>query len=808
MPETKIADRRLLCSCLTRFLQAAAMVLLAVPIASAVPAGTFVWNADWIAAPQSETRSLPIFRREFQVPERPVKATLRISGLGHFEAHINGHTVTEDVLTPAWTAYRKRVFYDTYDVTRLLRAGPNAIGVLLGNGMYNVEQTAGRYTKFSGTFGQPKLILQLEISFADGTQQMIVSGKGWKTAPGPIVFTSIYGGEDYDARLEQASWDKPGLHDSAWSAVSIVDGPGGRLVPEAVQPVRVFQAHPAAKVTRPAPGITVYDLGQNFAGWPAIAVTGARGAHVKLIPGELLDPFGRVTQCSAYAFPDSENSFNYTLKGSGIERWTPRFSYYGFRYVELRVTDGSATVVHLQGRSIHDAVAQAGHFTSSDPQFNRIHQLIDRAMLSNMVSVLTDCPHREKLGWLEQTHLAGASLMYNYDLAALYNKISDDIADSQLDNGLVPDIAPEYSVFDGPFRDSPEWGAAVVLGPWTAYQFSGNPEILFTHYDSMRRYLAYLHGRLQDGLLTYGLGDWYDIGPGDPGESKLTTKGLTATAIYFQMLTTTSRIAKILSRDEDAARYMAESESIKRAFNDRFFHPESGSYDTGSQTANAMPLAIGLVPEASRPAVLASLVADIRKHSDHVTAGDIGFHYVVRALTDNGRSDVLYDMLSRTDKPSYGDQLAHGATTLTEAWDANPNSSQNHFMLGHAEEWFYRGLAGIDFDRTRDADTQIRLQPAIVGHMRSASATFQSSLGLIESSWTRLQTRTGGTLEWNVSVPKGSTATVVFPTAHLEAVQINGRRLTRSGPVRGIRVEGGKTVSVVAPGRYRFTVAL
>lgn len=764
------------------------------------------WQARWIAVkPDSatgqsmnESQPLPVFRRSFAVKEKIVKATLYISGLGQFEAHINGRNVTDAVLTPAWSDYRKRIYYDTYDVTALLHTGENAIGVMLGNGMYNVVKTPGRYTKFQGSFGQPKLIAQLHLRFSDGTEQTIISDSSWKTSPGPITFSSTYGGEDYDERLEQSGWDAPGFNDDNWSSVAVVNGPGGKLVPETIPPIKAFDLYDPVRVTHPRPDVSVYDLGQNFAGWPEIEVSGPRGSSVKLIAGELLDANGFVTQRSANGHPNSQNSFTYVLKGGGTETWHPRFSYYGFRYVQVEEAGAPLPVIHhLDGRFLHDAAEIDGHFTSSNELLNRIHTLIDRAMLSNMVSVLTDCPHREKLGWLEQTHLAGTSLMYNYDLSALYSKMADDMHDAQLANGLVPDIAPEFTVFENGFRDSPEWGAAVILSPWTAYQFYGDIHLLRDHYDSMASYLAYLNSRAQGHLLMYGLGDWYDIGPGAPGVSQLTSTGLTATAIYYQSLTTMSRIASLLGHPDDSAQYASEADDVKTAFNARFFHPETNQYDKGSQTANAMPLVIGLVPEDHRKAVLANLVADIRGHNNHVTAGDIGFHYVVRALTDGGRSDVLYDMLTRTDKPSYGYQLAHGATTLTEAWDANPESSQNHFMLGHAEEWFYRGLAGIDFDLTRHEDSRILIHPAIVGDVQSASATFQSALGKIESGWSR----SGDTLRMDISVP--ATATIILPAGYNNAITINGHALKDEKKIHLAHGSNGPGC-IVPQGIYHF----
>jgi alpha-L-rhamnosidase len=521
------------------------------------------------------------------------------------------------------------------------------------------------------------------------------------------------------------------------------------------------------KVNRISSSVTVYDLGKNFAGRPAITVRGPRGSSVRILPGELLDANGRVTQASQAASPDNPVVFNYKLGGDGMERWTPQFTYTGFRYAEVTVSGKHAlpAVEAFEGQSIHDAVSIDGSFSTSDDLLNRIHNLIDTAILNNTVSVLTDCPTREKLGWLEQTHLAGPSILYNYDLSLLYRKMARDMRDSQTTDGMVPAIAPEVVAFlddsghNTEFRDSPEWGSAIILSPWNAYTFYGDEQILRDNYDAMVAYAKYLQTRAHDNIISYGLGDWYDIGPDAPGKSQLTGEGMTATAIYYQDLTDLARIATILEKPADAAQFSSLAAAVKASINAHFFHAEADNYDKGSQTANAMALALDIVTEDHRAGVLSNLIADIRGHQNHVTAGDIGFHYVVRALTDSGRSDVLYDMLMRTDSPSYGYQLSHGATALTEAWDANPSSSQDHFMLGHAEEWFYRGLAGIDFDLDREQSKRIWIHPQIVGDIHFASASYKSVLGNIASHWQR----DGDTLQLDVTIPPGTTATVSIP---------------------------------------------
>ncbi len=790
------------------------------------------WKAHWIAAgndgpplpparegvdlPERTPAPLPLFRRGFAIRKHVASALVAVSGLGQYELRINGLNVTTTVLNPGWTDYRKRIFYNLYDVTTLLKPGSNVLGVMLGNGMYDVPAVAGRYTKFTGSFGQPKLILQLTMRFDDGSSTIIASDHTWTTSPGPITFSTIYGGEDYDARKDMHGWDRAGFDARGWLSATEVSGPGGLLVAQPMQPVVVARTFHPVHTVRFSPDDVVYDLGMNFSGWPDIAVRGPRGSLLKLLPGELVDERGHVTQASNNAFPGHENSFGYTLKGVGLEAWHPQFSYNGFRYVEVTLqpapgqkgTRHLPRMVALKGSFLHDGVSVDGRFTTSDLLFMKIHRLIDQAILSNMFSVLTDCPTREKLGWLEQTHLAATWIMDNFGVRNLYEKMADDMADSQLPSGLVPGIAPEFVAFvdragaSTAFRDSPEWGSAAILSPFAAYRFYGDTRILAQHFATMEQYIAYLRSRSKEHILAYGLGDWYDIGPGEPGISQLTSTGLTATATYYEDLLAMAEICRILNNREDAT-YTAEAEQVKNAFNRAFFHPQDSAYDRDSQTANAMPLALGLVPADQRAAVLARLIEDIRQHHDHVTAGDIGFHYVVLALTQAGRSDVLADMLSRTDSPSYGYQIAHGATSLTEAWDGNPKNSQNHFMLGHAEEWFYRGLAGLEIDFSKLPSHRLSVHPTPVSAVRSAAAEVDTVYGIFASSWK--QSRAG--TQYTIRVPAGQTATITLRASRGARVAEGNRPIQAGHGIISVERTSKSVTCVVGSGTYHFFTA-
>jgi hypothetical protein len=746
------------------------------------------WQASWVAWSRTAINSgpLPMFRREFAVTRPVRRATVYICGLGFFELYLNGHKVGDHVLEPGWTNYRRSALYVTYDVDTLLRPGTNAIGVLLGNGMFNVA--GGRYVKFSASFGRPRFILHLRIEYEDGSSESFVSDQNWKAAPSPIRFSCIYGGEDYDAREDQPGWDKPGFTERGWEAVEIMDVPRDILVSQAQPLIKVMQVFHPAKISEPAAGIRVYDLGQNFSGWPQITVRGKAGAQVRLTPGELLDHQGLVTQRSS----GGPAYFTYTLKGGGTETWHPRFSYYGFRYVQV---EGDAEVLDLEGQFLHAAAPQAGEFSCSNPLFNRIHKLIDAAVRSNLQSVVTDCPHREKLGWLEVPYLMASSIGFSYDLSSYFSKIVRDMREAQTPDGLVPDTAPEYSVHQDGFRDSPEWGSAMVMIPWWLYRKYGDRRVLEESLPAMARYVAYLGSKAQDGIVSYGLGDWYDIGPGEPGPSKLTPPGVTATATYYQDVRILEQASRRLGREEDANRYATLAGRVNEAFHRHFFDPKTGQYATGSQTAQAMPLVLDMTPAAERARVLEHLVGDVTRRGNQQTAGDIGYHYLVRALMDAGRSDLLFAMTNRTDPPSYGAQLARGATTLTEAWDADPESSQNHCMLGHIEEWFYAGLAGIeaDFDH-------ITIKPQPVGDLSWVKAWHDTVRGRVESNW-RID-ESG--IELMVRIPANTTATVFVPGRSLEQINESGRPVSEAQGVRLLRQEGTALVFEVGSGQYIF----
>ncbi|MEO7311294.1 MAG: family 78 glycoside hydrolase catalytic domain [Chitinophagaceae bacterium] len=740
---------------------------------------------------------LPYIRRDFTVTRPVKKATAFICGLGQFDMHINGKKVGDHFLDPGWTQYTKHALYVTFDITSQLKQGANAIGVMLGNGFYYIPRE--RYRKLTGAFGYPKMKCRILLEYADGTSEDVTSGAAWKTAPGPIIFSSIYGGEDYDAGLEQNGWDRPGFNDAGWKPVVSVDGPPV-LNSQLADPLKVMETFQPKLVTKVAESTHVYDLGQNASGIPWIKVQGKRGDTVRIVPAELINDNGTANQKNT----GSPSYFTYILKGGGEEIWQPQFTYYGFRYlqVEKAVTEGDLNgdslpvVLEIKGLHTRNAAERVGQFECSSDLFNKTEKLIDWAIKSNMASVFTDCPHREKLGWLEEAHLVGSSVRYNYDIATLCKKVIGDMKAAQTAEGLVPEIAPEFVSFEEPFRDSPEWGSNCVIMPWYVYQWYGDKQILADSYNMMQRYVAYLATKANNHILTQGLGDWYDLGPKAPGVSQLTPKGVTATAMYYYDLTILYSIAKLLGKPQDAVAYNKLAADVRIAFNKTYFNDTTKQYATGSQTANAIAVYMKLVDPKEKDAVVENIIKDIRSRNNALTAGDIGYRYLLRVLDDEGHSDVIFDMNSRNDVPGYGFQLAHGATALTESWAALTSVSNNHFMLGHILEWFYSGLAGIRPGEGSVAFNKIEIRPEPVGNISWAKASYQSPYGLVKSAWKK----TTAGFELEVNIPANTIARVYLPGNKQAAILQDGKKVKPSGKF------SGKLYLTVGSGYYRFFV--
>ena len=738
------------------------------------------FKTKWAAVDSLSAKSI-IIRKEFNVGRKQVTdAVLYVSGMGHYKLSVNGIGVGNAEFAPVWSEYDKTVYYNVFDVTNLLATGGNAVSVLLGNGMFNVQHM-GRYSKLQTSFGPPQMILRLEINYADGTQQVVKSGSDWKYSLSPITFNSIYGGESYDARLEQAGCDRAGFDDSGWLPAVVTEGPKGRLTPQTVQPVRIMERY-GIKSWKPIPADSlaaaskttkreihhsafVADMGQNLAGFPEITVSGKRGQKITMLVAEKLTRQGACDQRQT----GRQHYYEYTLKGDGQETWHPHFSYYGFRYIQVEGAvlegqpnpDGLPVLKRLNSCFIYNSAEEVSSFECSNPLFTQTHRLIERAERSNMQSVLSDCPHREKLGWLEQDHLCGPSLLYNYDMTRYAPKVIRDITDTQKTDGMVPTTAPQYVSFGNLFDDSPEWGSTLVILPFMYYDQYGDSTLITDNYESIRRYVDYLTSRADGGIVSHGLGDWYDYGPWRAGFSKNTPVPLVATGHYIFDLQLLTRAARMTGRKADAEKYSALLKDVTEAFNREFYKPDSCTYGSGSQTSNALPLYLGLTGE-NKQAVMQSLIADIKEHGNRLTTGDVGNRYLFQALALNGQNELLYTMLNHYETPGYGYQIRKGATTLTEQWDPEQGSSLNHFMMGQIDEWLFKTLAGIQNQPGTHGLRHLLIAPTLVGDLQYVKASTASLYGKIsvDCSRTRL----------TVEIPVGSDATIVLPDGQKKQV--------------------------------------
>lgn len=752
---------------------------------------------------------LPLLRKTFIVNKPVKKATVFVCGLGQFELSVNGKRLGDHFLDPGWTKYDQQALYVPFDVTKEVKKGGNAIGVLLGNGFYYIPPVPGRFRKLKGAFGFPKMICRLAIEYADGSTEDVVSDASWKTAASPVTFSSIYGGEDYDAGREQKGWDNYRFNDEAWKAVVTVDGPP-LLNAQTAEPLKVMQTFAPQKITELKSGTWVYDLGQNASGIPQITVQGKGGDTVRIYPAELLKEDGSAQQRQS----GGPYYLSYVLKANGIESWQPRFTYYGYRYLQIIGAvpkgkpneSGLPVLLDVKGLHTRNSAEKAGTFRCSNELFNQTYNLVDWAVRSNMASLFTDCPHREKLGWLEQDHLMNASICYGYDVAALFRKQLGDIKYSQLPTGLVPEIAPEYLKFEwggDMFRDSPEWGSTAVILPWYLYQRYGDKDVLEENYAVMKNYNAYLQTKAKGYILSQGLGDWYDLGPKPPGVAQLTPMGVTGTAIWYYDLSLLTKMATLLNKPGDAQEFDALATRVKKAFNDSFFHADTKQYATGSQTANAMAVYMNLAEPEHRDAVVQNIVKDIRARNNALTAGDIGYRYLLCVLHDAGRDDVIYDMNRRSDVPGYGYQLAKGATALTESWAALPANSNNHLMLGHIVEWFYRGLAGIEQEDSSVGFRNIRINPQPVGDVSFVNASYECPYGLIKTSWRK----SDGGFALDLIVPANTTAVVHLPATDASQVSEGSRSISNRTDAAVLGIEKNKLKIGVGSGVYHFFVA-
>ena len=735
------------------------------------------WKGSWIGGRNQ-------LRKEFPLDGRVKRARAFVCGLGYHELRVNGRKAGGHVLDPGWTTYDKRVLYVTYDVTNALRQGPNAVGVVLGNGKY----------------GSRALLVQINIELEGGTRTSLVSDASWKAANGPILEDSVYNGETYDARLETPGWDRPGFDDKAWGPVEAVKAPAGVLSAQMMPAIQVVDTVLPVKMTSPQPGVYVFDMGQNFSGWARLRVKGPRGTDVRMRFVELVYDNGMINRENLRAARAEDH---YILKGEGEETWEPRFTYHGFRYVELSGFPGTPMPDSIRGRVAHSAVRPIGSFVASKDILNRLQRIITWGQKTNLHSIPTDCDQRdERMGWMGDAQGTAEEAMMNFDMAAFYTNFVRDIRDGQDDKGRLSDTVPH--IWGGEKAD-PAWATAYPLLCWYMYQYYGDTRVLEEQYDGLRKYVEFLRSQAENGLVKFSsYGDWVAVEK-CPG-------AIVSSFYYYYDVKILADAARILGKGQDAALYDRLAGDIRAAFNREYYDPKTGDYADGTQTANTLPLFLGIATEKEGDAWGRLFDDIVYKHNSHLTTGIIGTKYIMELLTRSGSSDLAYDIAVQTTYPSWGYMIENGATTLWELWQKREGpsmNSHNHPMFGSVGAWLYKALAGINLAPGSVGFEKVLLQPQMVRDLRHASGSVQTLRGEVGCTWSR----TDGSVRVEAVVPVGSAAEIVIPKFNLRNVRVTegGKALWENGRfvpgVAGVDEAVDKDGAVrikTGSGRYAF----
>ncbi|MDP4292349.1 MAG: family 78 glycoside hydrolase catalytic domain, partial [Bacteroidota bacterium] len=716
------------------------------------------WKGAWISDDKSiNVKPAPYFRKGFTVAKKVKSARAYIAVAGLYELSINGMRVGDHRLDPVYTRFDRRTMYVAYDVTSMLNEGKNAIGVLLGNGWYNLQSTAVWEFHKAPWRNRPAFCMDLRITYEDGSIETIKTDKDWKTALSPIIFNSIYTGEHYDARLEIPGWDNADFNDSGWTNVIFRAAPSQNIVSQSLQPIRNIEEIPAKSMNRIDDTTFVFDLGRNIAGVSRLRVKGDAGTIIRLKHSERLYQNGKADQSNIsvhYRPTDETDPFQtdiFILSGQGEETFMPRFNYKGFQYVEVTSSKPvELTRESLYGYFMHSDVPVVGNVASSNPTIDKIWSATNHSYLSNLFGYPTDCPQREKNGWTGDAHIASETGLYNFDGITIYEKWLQDHRDEQQPNGVLPAIIPSNG-WGYEWANGPDWTSTIAIIPWNIYLFYGDSKLLNDCYDNIKRYVDHITSLSPNGLTTWGLGDWVPVKSKSPVE-------LTSSIYYFVDATILAKSAKLFGKKDDFVTYTALAEKIRNAINTKYLNTETGIYGSGFQTELSAPLFWGVVPTKLKEKVAANLAKRIEADNWHLDVGLLGTKAVLNALSENGYADAAYKVASQETFPSWGWWIVNGATTLYENWpiDAKSDISMNHIMFGEIGAWLYKGLGGIKPDETHPGFKNVLIEPHFVEGLDHFEASHAGPNGIISSYWKR----TGDKISYTLVVPANSTATV------------------------------------------------
>ncbi len=766
------------------------------------------WKAQWIESDMKEVKRLcPQFRKSFPATKTIQSATAYITAHGMYEANINGKKVGDAFLTPGFTSYNKRLQYQTYDVTSMLQKGENVIAVNVGNGWY--RGYLGWITQVNTWGDKPGLLLQLDITYTDGTKESVITDGSWKSATGSIVNAEIYYGETIDANKETTGWKLPNYDESKWAGVKVADYKLNNLVATYNEPVRKHEVFKASKVITTPKGEKVLDFGQNMVGFESIKVKGQKGDTIRIYHAEVLDKAGNFyTENLRTATSVS----TYVLSGNGEESFEPHFSFYGFRYIKIVGARGEINPENFPAVALYSDIQKNGSFTSSNPLINQLQSNITWGQRGNFLDIPTDCPQRdERLGWTGDAHVFVRTAAYNRGVYNFFAKWMKDVAADQWEDGRVPWVIPNIFTTSKNESGSTGWSDVSTIIPWNIYMAYGDKRILENQYPSMKKWVDYMKNKSINNLWNtekFHFGDWLFFRPDDDkdGIAAITDKNMIAQCFFAHSTQMLINAAQVLGKTDDVKLYSDLLSKVKKAYMDEYM-TANGGLVSSTQTAYVLALNFDMLPENLRQQAADRLVKNIAKYNDHITTGFIGTPYICHVLSRYGYEDVAYKLLLQKTYPSWLYPVTVGATTIWERWDAqkpdgsfqtSEMNSFNHYAYGAIGDWMYRVAAGL-----REAAAgykEIIVQPHLGGDFTYMNADLKTSYGNAASHWKS----SGNQLIMEVEVPVNTTATIYIPAKSVAEISESGKPLSASKDITLSGTENGYVVVKAGSGKYVF----
>ena len=767
------------------------------------------WYAEWIRPGFTESATgqpSPYLRKAFRTAKKIRQATAYVTALGMYEAHINGKRVGDACLTPGWTAYRKRVQYQTYDVTDMLSTGDNVVGAILGNGWYR------GYIGFPGqnnVYGQEiALRFQLEIEYTDGSRERILSDDSWTSADGEIRDSEIYNGETIDHQLTKKGWDSPGYDDRQWVRVKPFTGKTPTLVSTRNESVRRQETFKPLKVITTPLGEKVIDFGQNLVGWVKLTVRGKRSDTIRIHHAEVLDKAGNFYTTNLRS-AKQENT--YILSGEGTETFEPHFTFQGFRYIRVQGYEGALRPEDFEAIALYSDMQPTGTFTSSNALIDQLQHNIQWGQRGNFLDVPTDCPQRdERLGWTGDAQAFARTATFNMNVNSFFAKWLKDLSADQLPNGAVPHVVP--NVLGDKNAAACGWADAATIIPWTMYLAYADKRILQDQYESMKAWVDYMENQSKNDLWNTGshFGDWlfYTMGDDNSGRAAVSDKHLLAQAFYGYSVSHMLKTAKVLGNTKDMAYYEALLKRVKDAFNREYVSP-NGRVSSNTQTVYTLALHFDMLPEHLRQQAADRLAENVKSYGNHITTGFLGTPYICFVLSRFGHTDVAFNLLMQETYPSWLYPVKMGATTIWERWNGiKPDgsfevptmNSFNHYAYGAIGDWMYRVVAGLDTDEEAPGYKRLIIKPHLGGKLTQAEATLETNYGKAASGWKLSE----GALVVSLTVPANTTARVHLPVGNADEVVESGRVITMAREIKVIGIEAGRVVVEIGSGKYEF----